>query len=165
MALPKQTDHINPEDGILILQDNCIRWISYLDFVETISLGGFKICEAVLNCFDGIGYFEDYTPPEDTPPVFQDIYVNLANRTQNFVIASDLFLNNYYDAEGDAFGKVIITGGDMSNVTFNNQPIYQGLIINADELVNFQFDAKNVDTGYQQVIEIDVYDENNVKAT
>ncbi|MDR6548546.1 hypothetical protein J2810_004636 [Chryseobacterium rhizosphaerae] len=164
MGLPKQTDHINYTDGVLIIQDGCIRWVSYEEFIKEISLGGFTICEAIMKCFDGLGIFEETPEPTDTPPTFQDVVINLTNRTQNFVITSDLFLANYYDAEGDEFAKIVITGGDLSGVTYNGSPVYQGLVITADQLVHFEYDAKNIDSGYQQMVEIDVYDENNVKA-
>ncbi|WP_294203155.1 hypothetical protein [uncultured Chryseobacterium sp.] len=164
MALPPQTHHVDSDDGIMIIQDGCIRWITYDEFASTISLGGFSICAAVINCFENMGYFDDYIPPIDTPPIFTDIYLNLANRTQDYVLISDLFLQHYYDADGDAFSKIIITGGDLSGITYNNQPVYLGLVINADELLNFKYDAKDMDGAYQQVLEIEVYDENNVKA-
>lgn len=164
MALPPRVHTIKPEDGVMIIQDGCIRWISYEEFVSTISLGGFSICEAVINCYESMGEFDDYIAPIDTPPVFTDIYENLANRASDYVFTSDLFLSHYYDAEGDKFAKVIITGGDFTGITYKGQPINAGLIINADELLYLKYTAKDIDAAYSQTINIEIYDENNVQA-
>ena len=165
MGLPIITDHVNTDDYVMIVQDGCIRMVTYEEFIKNISLSGFSICAAVLACWEDIGDFPtDPITPEDTPPTFEDLYISLANRTQNFVIAENLFLQNYYDAEGHEFRKVIIKGGDLSGVTFMGQPVYPGLIIMADELVDFKFNAKDQNPAYQQMIDIEVYDENNVKA-
>ncbi|MGK6342831.1 hypothetical protein ACMGDK_11365 [Chryseobacterium sp. DT-3] len=163
MSLPKITDHINFNDYVMIVQDKCIRMITYEEFIKEIVLGGFSICQAVLNCWESMGDFED-PPVVDHPPTFEDLYISLANRTQNFVITSDLFLQNYHDQDGDEFAKIIITGGDLSGVTLNDVPIHVGQVVTADDMVNFKFSAKDIDGGYQQTIDIEVYDENNVKA-
>ncbi|MDY3445535.1 hypothetical protein PG616_11880 [Riemerella anatipestifer] len=165
MSLPKLTKDISSEDFIMIVQDGCIKIISYEDFIKDISLGGFSICKSVLNCWENMGEFDDQSSqPSDTPPKFTDVITNLKNRTQGYVIPTDDFLNNYYDADGDDFSKVIITGGDLSGVKFKQQPVYIGLVISVEELGELSYDAKDIDKAYQQVIDIEVYDENNIKA-
>lgn len=165
MGLPKITEQLSEKDYIMIVQDNCMRIISYKQFIEDSFLGGFSICESVMNCWSSMGDFDsDVDVPEDTPPQFKNLVFNLDNREQNFILPSDAFLQNYYDAEGDKFGKIIIKGGDFSGVTYNGYPIFQGLVIPVDQLDKLEYDAKNQDGAYRQEIEIEVYDENNVKA-
>lgn len=160
----RTTNEINPDDLVLIYKDSCLLRIKYEDFIKKISLGGFSICESVLNCWQDMGDFEDTPHQQDTPPEFTDLYISLRHGQRNFVLDKTLFLNNYHDAEGDAFNKIVITGGDLSGITFRGQPVYIGLVITADELEHLEYDTKNTDSSYQQVIEIDVYDENNIKA-
>ena len=149
----RTTNEINPDDLVLIYKDSCLLRIKYEDFIKKISLGGFSICESVLNCWQDMGDFEDTPHQQDTPPEFTDLYISLRHGQRNFVLDKTLFLNNYHD-----------TGGDLSGITFRGQPVYIGLVITADELEHLEYDTKNTDSSYQQVIEIDVYDENNIKA-
>lgn len=167
MALPDIIEDISMQDYVMVVKDNCIRRITYEDFMRDFLLGGYSICEAIFNCWESMGVFEDNIPDEDddTPPVFQDVYINLANRTKNHALISDDFHANYYDAEDDKFKQIVITGGDLSGVTFKGQPVFVGLVIKVDEINEIEYDAKDTDSAYQQVIFIEVYDENNIKAT
>lgn len=163
MATPV-TDYVKMDDFVMIVQDRCIKHIRFEDFIKNITLGGFSVCQAWLNCVCGIGLFTDDNIPVDTPPQMEDLYVTLENRQQNKVFTTDDFLSKYYDAEGDAFGKIIITGGDITGYTLNGVNIHIGQVILANELMNLELDAKNQDASYTQDLYFEAYDVNNVKA-
>lgn len=160
----QHTDYINMNDYVMIFQDGCIKIILFEDFIKGISLGGFSVCQAWLNCVGGIGLFTNDNIPVDTPPTMQDLYLGLQNKEQNKKFTSDDFLSKYYDAEGDVFGKIIITGGDVSGYTLNGNIIHIGLVIPANELMNLEYDSKAQDASYTQDLFFDAYDVNNVKA-
>jgi hypothetical protein len=152
------------DDYVMIIQDGCIKIIKFEDFISGISLGGFSVCQAWLNCVCGIGLFTTDDTPPDTPPTMQDLYVSLENRQQNRAFTSDEFLDKYYDAEGDEFGKIIITGGDVSGYTLNGNIIHIGMVIPANQLMDLEYDSKNQDASYTQDLFFEAYDINNVKA-
>ena len=157
---------ISADDYIMIIQDGCIKIISYEDFIKEVSLGGFSICEAWLNCVDGIGTFDNITAPDaDTPPTMQDLFVSMQNRQQDRMFAQNEFLTKYYDAEGDAFGKIIIVGGDVSNFKLNGVPVSVGMVIDIADIPQLEYDAKDQDAAYIQELFFEAYDINNVKAT
>lgn len=159
------TEHISFEDYVMIIQDGCIKIISYENFIKQISLGGFSIYEAWLNSIEGIGAFSgDYTPI-DTPPTMQDLFVSLSNRQQDKIFTSDDFLSKYYDAEGDSMGKIVVVGGDVNGFTLNGTPIYIGQVITVGELAGLRITARNQDAAYIQDLFFEAYDINNVKAT
>lgn len=158
------TDYVNMDDYVMIFQDGCIKNIRFEDFIKIISLGGFSVCQAWLNCIGGIGLFPSEGEPINTPPTMEDLFISLQNREQNRMFTSDEFLSKYYDAEGDAFGKIIITGGDVTGYTLSNTPVYIGMLIPANELGNLEFDSKNQDASYTQDLFFEAYDVNNVKA-
>lgn len=162
MAIPI-TDYINGDDYVMIVQDGCIKHILFEDFIKIISLGGFSICQSWLNCVGGIGVFPGEMPI-DTPPTMEDLFISLQNRQQNKAFTDDDFISKYYDAEGDAFGKIIITGGDVTGYSLNGIPLYIGMLIQVNELNNLEFDAKNQDASYTQDLFFEAYDINNVKA-
>lgn len=157
-------NHIDLEDYIMIVQDGCVKILSFEDYISIVQLGGFSICEAWLKCVSGIGTFSGETPT-DTPPEMNDIFKAISNRQQDLMITSDDFLNSYYDAQGDAFGKIIIVGGDVTNFKLNGVQINIGQAISATELLSgLEYDAKNQDAGYGQELLFETYDINNVKA-
>ena len=162
----EETDHIDIEDFVMIVQNGCVKIISYEEFIKKISLGGFSIMESWLNGIDGIGLWSDGVIPIDTPPTMQDITFQLENRTQNHIIPSDDFLNKFNDVDGDLFGKIVVSHGDVSGYTYNGQPLYIGQILNREDLINgtIEYDAKNQDAAYGQEWFFETYDENNVKA-
>lgn len=159
----KVTDHINMGDYVMILQDGCVKIILFEDFIKNITLGGFSVCQAWLNCVCGIGLFTTDEIPLNTPPQMQDLYITLQNRGVN-AFTSDDFLNKYYDAENDAFAKIIITGGDVSGYKLNNNILHIGMLIDANDLSNLTYEAKNQDATYTQDLFFEAYDENNIKA-
>lgn len=159
----KETDYIDLNDDVLILQDGCVKIIKFEDFIKRITLGGFSVCAAWLNCVSGIGDFIDDINPVNEPPTMEDLYISVQNRGLK-VFSSDDFLDKYYDKEGDAFGKIIITGGDINGYTLNGNNVYIGMVITADQLSNLKFESKNQDGSYIQDLFFDAYDINNVKA-
>lgn len=159
----KETDYIEMNDYVMIVQDGCIKHIRYEDFISGISLGGFSVCAAWLNCIVGIGDFIDDETPVNHPPTMQDINLSLQNRGLN-AFTSDDFISRYYDAENDAFGKIIITGGDVTGYKLNGVDVYIGMIIQANELATLSYQSKNQDGSYIQDLFFDAYDVNNVKA-
>ena len=158
------TDYVNMDDYVMIVQDGCIKRIKFEDFIKGISLGGFSVCQAWLNCVCGIGLFTTDETPIDTPPEMGDLYMNLENREQNKKYTSDDFLSKYYDAEGNPLGKIIITGGDVSGYTLNGNIIHIGQVIPTDQLMNLEYDSRNQDASYTQDLFFEAYDVNNVKA-
>lgn len=158
------TDYINIDDYVMIVQDGCIKHIRFEDFIKGISLGGFSVCQAFLNCVGGIGNFPPEGQPIDTPPTMEDLFISLQNREQNKTFTTDDFLNKYYDVEGNALGKIIITGGDVTGYSLNGTSVYVGMLIEVDQLLNLQLDAKNQDASYTQDLFFEAYDINNVKA-
>lgn len=162
MAQPV-TDYIKLDDYVMIFQDGCIKRILFSDFIKDISLGGFSVCEAWLNCVSGIGLFTTDDTPPDTPPQMSDLYIPLDNRNDK-AFASEDFLSKYYDAEGDAFGKIIITGGDVTGYTLNGNIVHIGMVIPANQLMDLDYDSRNQDASYYQDLFFEAYDINNVKA-
>lgn len=160
----KETDYIEMNDHVMIIQGRCVKIIRYEDFIKNISLGGFSVCGAWLNCVGGIGTFTTDLVPVDTKPTMQDLYITLQNRESNKAFTSDDFIEKYYDADGDEFGKIIITGGDPNGYTLDGVPIHIGKIINANELAKLKFDSRNQDDSYTQDLFFEAYDINNVKA-
>ena len=163
MSLPIETDYISADDFVLITQGDCIRRVSYEEFIKNISLGGFSICQAVMNCWQSMGDFSEDIET-DTPPVFSDLYIQVGNRMQDRFFTNDEFASKYYDAEGDKMARVEIVGGNLEGISWNGAPVFVGQVIGVDNLHLLEYDAKDVDEAYQQYIEIEVYDENNIKA-
>lgn len=163
MATPI-TDYVNINDYVMIFQDGCIKNIRFEDFIKGISLGGFSVCQAWLNCVGGIGEFPPDGQPIDTPPTMEDLFISLQNREQNKKFTTDDFLDKYYDSEGNALGKIIITGGDVSGYTLSGNIVYAGMVISVNELMNLEYDSKNQDASYTQDLFFEAYDINNVKA-
>ena len=86
----------------MIIQDGCIKIISLDDFMKNFALGGFSICEAWLNCIDGIGGFGEGEGEVDRPPTMQDLFLNPQNREGNIFFTTDDFISKYFDEDGDA---------------------------------------------------------------
>lgn len=159
----KITETISSDDYVVIVQDGCVKEISYQDFISGVFLGGFSICQSWLNCVEGIGEFEDPIPDEDHKPVMQNIILSINNRTQNILVGDD-FINAYYDEDGDEFGKIIITSGDVSGFNIAGVPLYIGQVIPANQVALIEYDGKDVDSSYNQEWFFETYDVNNVKA-
>lgn len=151
------------DDFVVVVQDGCVKIISKADLIEGISLGGFSICELWLRCVDGIGTWSTDVPV-DTPPTMNDVIASTFNRNSNYVFTSDQFLDQYYDAEGNAFGKIIIAGGDVSGYSISGVPLFIGQVITADQLGLLKYEAKNTDNAYGQEWFFNTYDINNVEA-
>ncbi len=152
-------------DDLLLFRDNCFVLISYEDFIKDQVTGGFNVCEAIQNCFESSNCFDNVTPePEDNLPQFTNLLLSLNNRRQNRAFTQAEFDANWTDVDGNQLHKIVIVGGDLSGLTFNGQPLYLGQTIYYTDIANLVYNAKDVDSAYQQVIDIELYDENNVKA-
>lgn len=160
MAIPI-TDYVNMNDYVMIVQDGCIKHIRFEDFIKGISLGGFSVCEAWLNCVGGIGVFPGELPPTNTPPTMEDLFISLQNREQNRIFTTNEFLDKYYD-DG------IIQGFDYQDVTQKTISIINicsvpfnilGMDIFSDITSgsNFVASIKDFSIGANQTINIPVY--------
>ena len=152
------------DDYIVILKDDCFQRITVEEYLKLFQ-GGINVCASIEACNTGIGVFEDDVEnPEPHLPTMQDIYVSLSNRAGVKVFTSQEFTNNYYDADGDVWQRIIITSGDLTGVTFNNQPVYIGLVIYANEISQFKYNTKDVDYSYRQNIGFKLYNDKNEEA-
>ena len=152
------------DDYIVILKDDCFQRITVEEFLKLFQ-GGIDVCASIEACNSGIGVFEDdVVNPEPHLPTMQDIYVSLSNRDGTKIFTSQEFLDNYYDADGDTWEKIILTSGDFAGVTFNGQPVYVGLVIYANQITQFKYDTKNVDYSYRQTIGFKLYNDKNEEA-
>lgn len=115
------------DDYVVVVQDGCVKLITKEDLINDVSLGGYSICELWLRCVDGIGTWSTDTPT-NTPPTMGDVYASTFNGDQNYVFTSNQFLDQYFDADGDPMGKIIVVGGDVSGYTINDVPIYIGQV-------------------------------------
>lgn len=152
------------DDHIIVIVDGCVRRITKADFIKDVYLGGFSICASWLNCVRGIGVFTGEIPTVNNPPIMGNIAVHLEGGTQDYIFPSDAFINQYYDEEGDAFGKIIIVGGDLSGYSINGNPLYIGQVLIASELSQITYDTKNTTSAYLQEWFFETYDENNIQA-
>lgn len=58
MALPIKTEHISTDDHFMVVQDGCIKMVSFWEFVEQFdSCGDCTDCNKVIDCFRDIGVF------------------------------------------------------------------------------------------------------------
>lgn len=153
-------------DYVLVVVNGCVKRITKADFIRGISLGGFSIIELWLLGISGVGLWTTGGGTPDTPPTMGNITLSLANRVQDTVLPSDEFLDKYYDADGDAFGKIVIAGGDVSGWTYNGTPLFIGQALTADNLINgnIEYDSKSQDASYLQEWFFETYDINNVIA-
>ena len=152
------------DDYIVILKDDCFQRITVQEFLKMFQ-GGIDVCASIEACNEGIGVFEDDEEvPETNLPTMGDIYISLSNRASTKVFTSQEFLNNYYDADGDEWQKIILTSGDFTGVTFNGQPVYVGLVIYANQISQFKYNTKNVDYSYRQTIGFKLYNDKNEEA-
>lgn len=159
-----QITEIQLTDLIPIYRDNCVVFITYEDFIKNQTTGGFNVCEAIQNCFESGNCFEDTSqPPINNAPLFTDLSVNINSYQDYIVIRKADILANYFDFEGDEFGKAVVVGGNLQGVTYNGSALYAGQTLFQNEDYELKIARVN-NTGYAQDILIDVYDVNNVKA-
>ena len=161
--LPIVTD-ITLDSEIVLIENGCFSRIKVSDFLKIYTGGSLNICEAVEACNEGIGTWGDFTEPETNLPTMEDIYVSLSNRQGTYTFTSQQFLDNYYDADNDVWSKIILTSGDFTGVTCNGQPVYVGLVINANQISEFKYDTKNIDSSYGQLIGFKLYNDKNEEA-
>lgn len=156
------TDKIGFEDYVVIMQGGCFRKILYADFIRDIILGGNSICDAWINCVEGIGCINDESPVQDTPPTMSDLIFNISSKATGNKITMQDFLSAYFDADGDKLDKIVIAGGDTNGYTLNGSPINIGDTMKDNDIL--EYDAKNQDGAYQGILFFKAYDENNIEA-
>lgn len=151
------------DDYISVMVDGCIKLISKKDFLNGVLFFGDGFCEAVNHCNNGIGIFTPSIPPRFVKAKMNDVNLLFQNREERAMLLSD-FINNYTKNDAGELEKIIITGGDLSNFKFNNQPINIGLAINKNDIHKLKYKGHNVDVAYGQILTFDAYDINNKKA-
>ena len=157
-----QTDHIGSEDYIVVIQDGCARKLPYKEFIKNVVLGGSSICEAWLDCIEGIGCVDQEVPVIDIPPTIGNLVFNIPNRKKDNKITMQDFLETYFDNDGDALARVEIAGGDTSGYTLNGSPVNIGDIFKGADILNY--DSKNQGVASQSILYFRAYDENNIEA-
>ena len=86
------------------------------------------------------------------PPVARnDIRLNVANKGM-ISLTESAFNQVYFDAEGDPYTGVRITGGDITGLTLTGIPVTVGQVIPKASLNLVQYNAKYQDEAYQQVV-------------
>lgn len=108
--------------------------------------GEIDICKLIKNC-EG---------PNTNPIMVGDIAYNLPNRTANFPIQTSDFQSRYFDAEGDTFTSIKITGGNLTGLTKTiggvTTPLAVGDIIPVANISDIKFSAANQNSAYTQTI-------------
>ena len=157
-------DNLSLDSGILIIQDDCFKYVTVAEFLKLFAGGSGSICDLLQACNEGIGEWDSYNPEKPNLPTMKDIYVSLSNRQETYVFTSQQFLDTYYDEDGDTWERIVLTSGDFTGVTFNGEPVYVGLVIYANEISKFKYDTRNVDFSYNQNIGFKLYNDKNEEA-
>lgn len=85
------------------------------------------------------------------PRATRDVRVNVPNRGV-INLSENLFDAVYFDAEGDVYTGIRITGGDLSNLTFNGVQVTVGQVIPKGDFHNVSYQGKSQDSEYQQLV-------------
>lgn len=86
------------------------------------------------------------------PPIARnDIRLNVPNKGL-ISLSENNFNQVYFDAEGDPYTAVRITGGDLTGLTLNGVPVTTGQVIPKASLNLVQYNAKFQDAAYEQVV-------------
>lgn len=121
----------------------------FANYIKNLFITGqIDICSLIANC-NGT--------PTDTPPVMNgNIVYNVPNRAVNFPISESDFQSKYYDANGDTFTSIKITGGNLTNLTKTINGITTPLAINdvisVSNIGNIKFNGINQDPSYTQTV-------------
>lgn len=121
----------------------------FANYIKNLFITGqIDICSLIANC-NGT--------PTDTPPVMNgDITYNIPNRVVNFPISQFDFQSKYYDANGDTFTSIKITGGNLTNLTKTisgvTTPLAVNDIISVANISNIKFNGANQDPSYTQTV-------------
>ena len=111
--------------------------------------GQIDICELIKKC----GQVSPPQPPVNQNPVFTgDVVYTVENRGNKNVVTSD-FTSKYFDADGDEFVSIRITGGDLQNITkMDGTPLRVGDEIPVSQIHGLRFQARDQDWDYTQVV-------------
>lgn len=153
-----EINEIGIDDYVMILKDGCYAKVRFGDIV----FGNRSVCEAFLNCVEGIGCIDNDAPVVDTPPTMEDLIFNIPNRKSATKITMQDFINAYYDNENNLLDRVEIAGGDTNGYTLNGNLVNIGDVIKGTDIL--EYNAKNQDVAYQGVLFFKAYDENNIEA-
>ena len=121
----------------------------FANYIKNLFITGqIDICSLIANC-NGT--------PTDTPPIMNgDIVYNVPNRAVNFPISQSDFQSKYYDANGDTFTSIKITGGNLTNLTKTisgvTTPLAVNDIISVANISNIKFNGANQDPSYTQTV-------------
>ena len=117
----------------------------FANYIKNIfTTGLIDICELIQGCI----------PQTNNPPVMNgDVTYNVANRVVNFPLNTNDFTSKYFDAEGDAFVSIKITGGDLTGlIKADLTPLAVNDIIPVNQISQIKFNGKNQDPGYTQTV-------------
>ena len=117
----------------------------FANYIKNIfTTGLIDICELIQGCI----------PQTNNPPVMNgDITYNIPNRAVNFPISQYDFQSKYYDANGDTFTSIKITGGDLTGlIKADLTPLAVNDIIPVNQISQIKFNGKNQDPGYTQTV-------------
>ena len=82
-----------------------------------------------------------------------DVTYNVVNRVVNFPLNTNDFTSKYFDAEGDTFVSIKITGGDLTGlIKADLTPLAVNDIIPVNQISQIKFNGKNQDPGYTQTV-------------
>ena len=117
----------------------------FANYIKNLFITGqIDICELIQGC----------TPQTNNPPVMNgDVTYNVANRVVNFPLNTNDFTSKYFDAEGDTFVSIKITGGDLTGlIKADLTPLAVNDIIPVNQISQIKFNGKNQDPGYTQTV-------------
>lgn len=117
----------------------------FANYIKNIfTTGLIDICELIQGCI----------PQTNNPPVMNgDVTYNVANRVVNFPLNTNDFTSKYFDAEGDAFVSIKITGGDLTGlIKADLTPLAVNDVIPVNQISQIKFNGKNQDPGYTQTV-------------
>lgn len=138
----KDSDSIEFQSG----PNDIIAVVNPLWIKNLFTSGQIDICELIKDC----------PLPEMPPVMYGDIAYNLPNRTANFPISTSDFTSRYYDANGDTFTSIKITGGNLTGLTKTiggvTTPLAMGDVISVANIGNIKFSAPNQDSPYTQTV-------------
>lgn len=116
---------------------------------KLITDGLVDICALVQKCKT------DTPPPVNTAPYAAgDIEYNVSNRGVKVANLAD-FDRVYRDDEGDAYTAIRITGGDLTNLVLDSNPVTVGQVIPKNKVSSITFTGRDTDQVYRQEVIFD----------
>ena len=144
---------IDATKNFLVVQDGCMKKMGLLDLIKGIESNVISVCDMIDKCINGIGDIVITNPnTTDKPPVMQDLTMLVPNRAVDVMFDKQQFLPFFYDENGDVFTKIKITGGNVVGLKLYGLQVVVGQIISLAEIANMSYNARDVDSQYEQVI-------------